>query len=89
MAGNRPPGDDAVLRRLRYAAAIVFIGSLALIVGSYVIAYATRADARPPDGPLVVILVASMLVLLGILSADSSVFASVFGRRGKGDDDAR
>ena len=61
MAGNRPPGDDAVLRRLRYAAALVFLGSVALIVGSYVLAYVLDHTARAPDGPLLVVMIVSQI----------------------------
>lgn len=69
MAGNRNSPDDRVLRRLRYAAAIVAMAGLGLLVLVYAFAYATREVPPPaPDGPLVVVIVTAMLVLLGLVT---------------------
>lgn len=80
MAGSRGGGDDRVLRRLRYAAAIVAISAFGFIVAAYVVAYATREAASAPDGPLVVILVTAVLILLGLVSP--SVLTNLIGSRG-------
>lgn len=69
MTGNRN-GDDRVLRRLRYAAAVVALAALGLMLLSYVFAYATRPTTPGLDGPLVVVLVTALLALLGLKLPD-------------------
>jgi hypothetical protein len=67
---NRPTSDDRVLRRLQYAAAVVAIGALGLLLMAYVVAYATRDAAPAPDGPLVVVLLTAIFAFLGLKVPD-------------------
>ncbi len=69
---NRPGPDDRVLRRLQYAAAIVAIAALGLLLLAYVVAYATREAAPAPDGPLVIVLLTSIFAFLGLKVPDIS-----------------
>lgn len=68
-----------MLRRLRYAAAIVIIGALVLLLGSYVVAYLTREAASTLDGPLVVVLVTALLILLGIKVSTGTLTGGLLG----------
>lgn len=87
MAGSRNP-DDRVLRRLRYAAAIVAIGALGLLLLAYVVAYATREVPPPaPDGPLVVVIGTALLILLGLVSP--SVLTALLPSRPRDDDERK
>lgn len=84
MTGNRN-GDDRVLRRLRYAATIVAMVALGLLVVAYVVAYATRESTPPIDGPLVIVLVTALVALLGLKLPEIDLTGG--GRQKKGDDE--
>lgn len=82
MARDNRPADDRVLRRLQYAAAVVAIAALGLLLGAYVLAYATREAAPAPDGPLVIVLLTAIFAFLGLKAPE-------LGFRGKDRDDDR
>lgn len=75
-----------MLRRLRYAAAIVIIGALVLLLGSYAVAYLTREAASTLDGPLVVVLVTALLILLGIKVSTGTLTGGLLSPREKDKD---
>lgn len=96
MAGSsRPPSDDRVLRRIRYAAAVVALSAFGLLLGAYAIAYITREQAGPPDGPLLVVVLTALLIFLGLKVPDVDL-GTLLGRTStmqppapKDDDDER
>lgn len=84
MARTDGNGDDRILRRLRYAAAAVALGSFGLLMLAYVAAYLTDDRASAPDAPLVIVLLTAVVTFLGL---NVTAFGNLLG--GKRDDPER